>query len=111
LSSAVDWKKTEALFRKGPNPEIDRHSTFYDNRHLKSTGLAGYLKERNVTEVYITGLAADYCVYYSAKDALREGFQTYVIEDATRATSEAGFIAAQKNLKEKGGKLIQSWRL
>jgi nicotinamidase/pyrazinamidase len=108
LSSAVNWNTTEAIFRKGTNAEIDSYSGFYDNGYLKSTGLAGYLKERKVTEVYIAGLAADYCVYFTAKDALEEGFKTCVIEDATRAIRAKGFEAARKDLEEKGGKVVQS---
>jgi nicotinamidase/pyrazinamidase len=108
LSSAVNWNKVEAIFRKGTSAEIDSYSGFYDNGHLKSTGLVGYLIERNITQVYIAGLAADYCVYFTAKDALEEGFRTYVIEDATRAIHAKGFIAAKNDIKEKGGKVVQS---
>jgi nicotinamidase/pyrazinamidase len=108
FSTAVNWNKTEAIFRKGTDPEIDSYSGFYDNGHLKSTGLSAYLKGRGVTDVYIAGLAADYCVYFTAKDALAEGFSTYVIEDATRAISLEGFENSKKDLFEKGGHLVQS---
>src|SRR5688500_8567645 len=64
----------EAIFRKGMEPEIDSYSGFYDNGRKKSTGLAGYLKERKVETVFVCGLAADYCVFYTAQDALKEGF-------------------------------------
>ncbi len=108
LSTAVDWRKTEAIFRKGTNSEIDSYSGFYDNGHLKSTGLADYLKGRGVTAVYLAGLAGDYCVYFTAKDALAEGLATYVIEDATRAINQEGFKRAKKDIQEKGGSIIQS---
>lgn len=108
LSAAVNWNKTETIFRKGTNPEIDSYSGFYDNGHLKATGLAAYLKGRGVTAVYIAGLAADYCVCFTAKDALAEGFSTYVIENATRAISKEGFEKAKKDIREKGGHLVQS---
>ena len=108
LSTAVNWNKTEAIFRKGTNSEIDSYSGFYDNDHLKSTGLADYLKGRKIAEVYIAGLAGDYCVYFTAKDALQEGFITYMIEDATRSISEEGFAKAKKDIEAKGGKIIQS---
>jgi nicotinamidase/pyrazinamidase len=108
FSSGVDWTKTEAIFRKGTNPEIDSYSGFYDNGHLKSTGLSAYLKGRNVTDVYVAGLAADYCVYFTAKDAIAEGFSTFVIEDATRAIRQEGFEKAKDDLREKGGHIIQS---
>ena len=108
LSEAVNWNRTEAIFRKGTSLEIDSYSGFYDNGHLKATGLSQYLKGRNITDVYIAGLAADYCVYFTAKDALQEGFTTYVIEDATKAISEDGFVQARKDLQERGGHVIQS---
>ncbi len=81
----LNMNKVEAVFRKGMNSDIDSYSGFYDNGYKKSTGLAGYLRDRGVKKVYVCGLAADYCVAYTAKDALKENFETYVIEDATRA--------------------------
>ncbi|WP_242928489.1 bifunctional nicotinamidase/pyrazinamidase [Pontibacter vulgaris] len=100
--------KIEAIFRKGMNPEIDSYSGFYDNGYLKSTGLADYLRGKGVKQVYIAGLAGDYCVYYSAKDALQEGFETYLIEDATRPISKEGFETAKTDILAKGGYIIQS---
>jgi len=108
LSDAVNWNRTEAIFRKGTSLEIDSYSGFYDNGHLKATGLSEYLKGRNITDVYVAGLAADYCVYFTAKDALQQGFNTFVIEDATKAISEDGFVQAKKDLQDKGGHVIQS---
>lgn len=108
FSKGINWDKTEAIFRKGTNPEIDSYSGFYDNGHLKSTGLAHYLRGRDVTSVYIAGLAGDYCVYFTAKDALAEGFQTYIIENATRPISPEGFRAAVTDVLQKGGYIIQS---
>lgn len=108
LSPAVDWKRTEAIFRKGTNPDIDSYSGFYDNGHRKETGLAAYLKGRGVTTVFLAGLAADYCVYFSAKDALAEGFNVVLIEDATRAIDEGGYQKARKDLLEEGGRILQS---
>jgi len=108
LTDAVNWNRTEAIFRKGTSLEIDSYSGFYDNGHLKATGLAEYLKGRQITDVYVAGLAADYCVYFTAKDALQVGFNTYVIEDATKAISADGFVQAKKDLQDKGGHIIQS---
>lgn len=108
LSDAVNWNRTEAIFRKGTSLGIDSYSGFYDNGHLKATGLSNYLKGRGVTDVYVAGLAADYCVYFTAKDALHEGFNTFVIEDATKAISEDGFVQAKKDLQDKGGHIVQS---
>lgn len=108
LSQAVDWKRTEAIFRKGTDREIDSYSGFFDNGHLKSTGLAAYLKGRGVTSVYLAGLAGDYCVYFTAKDALAEGFDTYVIEDATRPIDKKGFQKAMMDISDRGGSVIRS---
>lgn len=74
-----------AIFRKGMNPEIDSYSAFFDNGHRHNTGLADYLRAHKITHLHITGLAADYCVYYTIKDALQEGFNVSLITTATRA--------------------------
>lgn len=108
FSTAVNWNSVEAIFRKGTNPQIDSYSGFYDNGHNRATGLGAYLKGRGVTAVYIAGLAADYCVYFTAKDALALGFLTYIIEDATRAISEEGFAKAKQDIRQQGGRLVQS---
>lgn len=100
--------RIEAIFRKGTDPRIDSYSGFFDNAHRKSIGLAGYLKEKGVQEVYFCGLAADYCVFYSVKDALAEGFAAVLIEDATRWLDKEGFEKAKKEIKEKGGRIINS---
>ena len=107
LAPALHSERIEAIFRKGTNPEIDSYSAFFDNGHRKSTGLADYLRGRGVTQVYIVGLAADYCVYYSALDALAAGFATTVITDATRAISTEGWTAARADLRAKGARLVE----
>ncbi|MBD0368545.1 MAG: bifunctional nicotinamidase/pyrazinamidase, partial [Flavisolibacter sp.] len=108
FSNQLVPNKIEAIFRKGTDPEIDSYSGFYDNGHLKATGLSHYLKGKGVKEVYIAGLAGDYCVYYSAKDALAEGFGTYVVEDATRPIDKKGFEEAKTDILNRGGFIIQS---
>lgn len=87
----LELNTAEAIFRKGMDPEIDSYSGFYDNGHLKSTGLAGYLKEKGVEEIHFCGIAADYCVYFSIKDALLEGFKTVLIEEATKPIDAENF--------------------
>ncbi len=79
----LDTRRFEAIFRKGTDPDIDSYSGFYDNDHRKSTGLAGYLREKNADELYFCGLAADICVYFSMMDALDENFPVRLIDDAT----------------------------
>ncbi|MCC3159622.1 bifunctional nicotinamidase/pyrazinamidase [Hymenobacter sp. 15J16-1T3B] len=108
LHPALDQHRIEAIFRKGMAREIDSYSGFFDNGHRRSTGLADYLRGRGVTEVYLAGLAADYCVFFSAKDARGQGFSTFLIEDATRAISPDGFEQAKVELHELGGRVIQS---
>jgi nicotinamidase/pyrazinamidase len=104
----LNMNKVEAIFRKGTDPEIDSYSGFYDNGHLKSTGLANYLKGKKVKQVYIVGLAGDYCVYYSAKDSLNEGFETFVVEDATRSINLNDFEKAKNDIENLGGDIIRS---
>ena len=103
----LNTNKVEAVFRKGMDPEIDSYSAFYDNGYKKSTGLAGYLRERKVQKVFVCGLAADFCVYFTAKDALNENFKTYIIEDATRAIDPAGFDKVKKEIFSSGGQIIK----
>src|SRR6266513_2703869 len=84
----------ELVIRKGFRPEIDSYSAFYENDRQTPTGLAGYLRERGLTRIFLVGLATDYCVYYSAVDARRLGFDAVVIESACRAIDLAGSLAA-----------------
>ncbi|WP_181306321.1 bifunctional nicotinamidase/pyrazinamidase [Rufibacter sp. XAAS-G3-1] len=111
FSPQLEMNRVEAIFRKGTDPQIDSYSGFYDNGHLKSTALAEYLKGKDVTDVYLVGLAADFCVAFTALDALQEGFKTYFIEDATRAINAQGFEKAKAQIMAKGGQFIQSTRL
>jgi nicotinamidase/pyrazinamidase len=104
----LNSNRVEAIFRKGTNPEIDSYSGFYDNGHLKSTGLASYLRGRDVDQVYLAGLAGDICVYATGMDSLEEGFQTYIIQDATRPLSEEDFKNTNRAFSEKGGRLIEA---
>ena len=99
---ALDMARVEAIFRKGTDPEIDSYSGFFDNGHRKSTGLADYLRGRGISQVHVAGLAADYCVYFSAKDARAEGFETFFLENATRAIDAAGYAAARADLQRLG---------
>lgn len=66
---------------KGVDPDYDSYSAFFDNAHKRSTGLDVFLKEHHITDLYILGLATDYCVLYSVLDAINLGFKTFVIED------------------------------
>ena len=83
----LELGKNYKVFKKGTNPEIDSYSGFYDNDHKSSTGLAEYLKKKDITKVYVTGLATDYCVKFTALDSVKEGFRTFVIKDAVRGVN------------------------
>ncbi|MBC8083094.1 MAG: bifunctional nicotinamidase/pyrazinamidase [Hymenobacter sp.] len=106
LHPALDQHRPEAIFRKGTNPDLDSYSGFFDNGRRKATGLTDYLRGRGVTQVYLAGLAADYCVYFSAKDALAQGFEVYFIEDATRAISAEGYAQARADLLAHGAHFV-----
>jgi nicotinamidase/pyrazinamidase len=80
-------KQVAQVFQKGTDPRIDSYSSFFDNAHRKATGLADFLKARRVTDVFIAGLATDYCVKFSALDAVGLGFKTHVIEEACRGVN------------------------
>ncbi|PIE49788.1 MAG: nicotinamidase/pyrazinamidase [Flavobacteriales bacterium] len=109
--SDLDTKPISAIFRKGTDPKIDSYSGFYDNAKRKSTGLKGYLKEKGITELYFTGLAADICVYYSIQDALEAGFNCIVIEDGVKALDLKKYQQQIKELKEKNVHFVSSTEL
>ena len=82
---ALDLTRAELILRKGFHAEIDSYSAFYENDRRTPTGLAGYLRERGLRRIFLAGLAYDFCVRYSAVDAVRAGFVAVVLEDACRA--------------------------
>lgn len=108
--SNLNTKKILKIFKKGTDKKVDSYSGFFDNDHKKSTGLYEYLKDKKVTDVYIVGLATDYCVKYTALDAVRLGFNTIVIEDATRGVNlkSNDVKKAIEEMKKKDVKIIQS---
>lgn len=105
FSSDLDTKKIEAIFRKGMDKNIDSYSGFYDNGKRKSTGLAAYLEGRGITSVFVAGLAADFCVYFTALDALELGFKTTIITDATKAIDNDMLKSKLDSFVSKGGSL------
>jgi nicotinamidase/pyrazinamidase len=98
-----------AIIRKGRNPKIDSYSAFLENDKKTETGLAGYLKSIMVKRAFICGLALDYCVYFSAMDAIDFGFEVYVIVDLSKGIDQPpGNISnALKNMTEKGIKFVK----
>jgi nicotinamidase/pyrazinamidase len=95
----------ELVLRKGYHRDIDSYSAFYENDRMTHTGLAGYLRERGFTRVFMAGLAFDFCVRYSLEDARREGFEVVVIEDACRGIDVDGSMAAARRIFDEIGVL------
>ncbi len=108
FSRDLNMHAVEAIFRKGTDPRIDSYSGFFDNGKKKSTGLADYLKGRGVTSVYMGGLAADFCVGFTALDSKECGFETFVLEDATRPIDPEGWTKMKQSILDNGGKIISS---
>jgi nicotinamidase/pyrazinamidase len=92
--------------RKGTNPAIDSYSAFYENDRTTSTGLAGWLREKGVTRVFVAGLATDFCVAWTCMDARRCGFEAVMIEDASRPIDQNGSLAAAMENMENAGVIV-----
>jgi len=105
LHPDLDQRRIEAIFRKGMDPEIDSYSGFYDNGHLRSTGMGDYLRGRGVTEVHVCGLAADFCVYFTALDALELGLRSVIADHATLPIDAVTYAGAKQQFVERGGEL------
>ena len=93
----------ELVVRKGFRPAIDSYSAFFENDRQTPTGLAGYLRERGLTRLFVVGLATDFCVAYSALDARRLGFEVTVIEAGCRGIDVGGSLAAAWQQMEAAG--------
>ncbi len=100
-------RRAQVVVRKGYRHAVDSYSTFFENDHTTPTGLAGYLRERGLTRIFLAGLAFDFCVRFSAEDGDRCGFETMVIEDCCRAIDLDGSDAAtRKSFTERGIGLV-----
>jgi len=105
----LDTTHTELILRKGFRPEIDSYSAFYENDGETQTGLTGYLNERGIDTLFICGLAADFCVKWSAVDGRKEGFDVFVIEDAVRGIDQDGSLAAAwKEMNDAGVQVVSA---
>ncbi|HUD14396.1 MAG TPA: bifunctional nicotinamidase/pyrazinamidase [Terracidiphilus sp.] len=106
---ALRLPQAELILRKGFRPHIDSYSAFFENDRSTATGLAGYLRERNLIRVFLVGLAYDFCVGYSALDARRLGFEAIVLRDACRAIDLNGSVAGiEVQFAQAGVKLMES---
>ncbi|MEO9004453.1 MAG: bifunctional nicotinamidase/pyrazinamidase [Ginsengibacter sp.] len=109
FSSLLSTKKIEAIFRKGMDKNIDSYSGFFDNGKKKATGMGAYLKGRGISTIYVTGLAGDYCVNFTALDGLELGFKSVIISNATRAIDEINFKNVIGNFIAEGGSLLTQY--
>jgi nicotinamidase/pyrazinamidase len=110
FAPGLEMNRVEAIVRKGTDPKIDSYSGFFDNGHRKSTGLGDYLKGRGAKDVYVLGLATDYCVKFTALDALRLGFRVVLVEDGTRGVElRTGDVArAVEEMRKAGVEVVRS---
>lgn len=109
LHKDLKLPSAQLIVRKGYHPNVDSYSAFMEADGKTPTGLGGYLKQRGIKTVFVTGLATDFCVAWTAIDARKMGFEAFVIEDATRAIDLNGSLAAAwKSMAAKGVRRIQS---
>lgn len=110
LVSALDTSRIACIFPKGTEREIDSYSGFFDNGHKRATGLGDFLKEQSAAEIYVAGLATDYCVKFTALDARQLGFDTFLIEDACRGVElQPGDVRrAVEEMQAVGIRVVQS---
>ena len=110
LHRGLPWEKATAIIRKATDPATDSYSAFRNNWNSRGnrppTGLSGYLKDRGVEEVFLCGLALDFCVRWSAEDALQEDFRTFVIWDLCRSIDPSSDAAVRLDLIHRGAKII-----
>lgn len=106
----LQTKKINAVFHKGVDKNIDSYSAFFDNAHKRSTGLNDYLRNKQIKDIYILGLATDYCVKYSSLDAAHLGFNVHVIQDACRGVelNKGDIEKAFSEMKASGVTLVDS---
>lgn len=110
FAQSLNMDKIATVVKKGLDKNIDSYSGFFDNGYKRATGLSSYLKDKGVDRVFVTGLAADFCVKFTALDALKEGFETIVIKDATRAVNlqEGDYEKTMEELMNAGATVMQS---
>lgn len=108
FSSELDHKSTDVVVKKGYDCEVDSYSAFYDNGGFRQTELHSVLRNAGIDTVIITGIALDYCVYYTALDAQKLAYRTYVVSDATRPVSRTTGDAAVSDMRSKGINIMES---
>jgi nicotinamidase/pyrazinamidase len=111
--SALETQRFQLILRKGMNPGLDSYSVFLENDKKTRTGLDGYLRSLEIQKIFLCGLATDYCVFYSARDAVTFGFETEVVIDACRGVDipEGSIEEAVRQMKNIGVTFISSAEL
>lgn len=99
----LDLSKCQMIVRKGFRSKIDSYSAFFENDHQTATGLHGYLRDRSISKVVMVGLATDYCVAWSAIDAVKLGLETTVVLSACRAIDLDGSLKTQTQIMKQAG--------
>lgn len=110
LHPQLDTSRIQKYFFKGVDKTVDSYSAFFDNAHLRTTGLADYLLQQDIHDIYIMGLATDYCVRFTCLDAIHMGFNTHIIEDACRGINRDPDDVANvlKEMEEEGVKILKA---
>jgi nicotinamidase/pyrazinamidase len=117
LHPALNLSTVKVIIRKGYDPTIDSYSTFFENDHRTPTGLDGWLRQRGFSRIFFAGIATDFCVAWSAEDAVRLGYDVMVIEDACRGigimttTGRTTLDDARDRLTALGARFITSAEL
>jgi len=109
--SELEASKVQHIIEKGQDKRVEMYSAFaapFSNPVVSRSGLADTLKEAGVTHVYVVGLAMDYCVKFTALDAAKEGFSTYVVEEGTRAVDPTNWDNVRSQLEKAGVEMVSA---
>ncbi len=109
LVPELDAARADRVLEKGVDPRVEMYSAFYDplkHPRCSDSGLAGVLRGAGVTDVFVVGLAADYCVRFTAEDAAAEGFRTVIVAEGTRAVDEGAWEGLKKEIEGKGVRVV-----
>lgn len=109
LVPELERSLVDRVIEKGTDARVEMYSAFYDpftSPRVSDSGLLGVLREKGVTDVYVVGLAGDYCVKHTALDAVAEGFRTFVVEEGTRAVDAASWDECRRDIEGRGVKVV-----
>ncbi|MDP2436111.1 MAG: nicotinamidase [archaeon] len=111
LSKALLRLPSDPVVQKGYHVQIDSYSAFWDNGHMFPTALQGILQQANITEIFVAGLALDFCVFYTSMDGNALGYRTYVIQDASRGISPQGVDQALSQMRASGITIVNATQI